>query len=122
MTRLTIALVAAAVLIASPALRAQIGSTLPPNADPNAAKTTPGVATGATTPATPGNGEGTSTSNPRTGCAGEIARADQKLRTVKDKPKRDRAIAEINRAKQRLEQKDEPSCSAHIQTALRDME
>ena len=122
MTRRSIALVAAAVLIASPALRAQTAGTLPPNADPNAAKTTPGVATGATTPGTPGNGEGTSASNPPTGCAGEIARADQKLRTVKDKPKRDRAMAEINQAKQRLEQKDEPSCRERIQTALRDLE
>ena len=112
--------VTAVLLLGVNSLLAETG-TLPPNADPNAARTTPGTSPGGATPGTPGNGEGSSAMAPRTGCAGDIARAEQELRTVKDKPKRDRALADMNEAKQRLAQKDEQGCRSHAQTALREM-
>jgi hypothetical protein len=107
-------------LLGANTLLAQTG-TLPPNADPNAARTVPGTTQGAATPGTPGNGEGSSAMAPQTGCAGEIARAEQQIRTVKEQPKRERALADLNQAKERLNQKDEEGCRSHAQTALREM-
>ena len=116
MARPTSVLAVILIALAASPLGAQTSAT-PPNAGSRPGMTAPG----ANTPGTPGQGEGSNMTAPATGCQGDIARADQQLRTIKDPYKKRRAMYEIDRAKQMLANHDERGCRTQMRTAERTM-